>query len=146
MNELTNAGYSLVYDFPYSHVTTRAELLNIRSQCSSLSSLICVGGNRINEDLLLLVACANCLSVTSETIINQPQNYSGVYWYFTDSQSFGFAPNSNIDQVSADAYDLYSNLRLSWQLSGGGGYRLGNITDLSSFTDYYKKMYITNKT
>jgi len=145
MADLTNEGYSLVYDYPYSHATTRAEILNIRSQCT-LSSLICVGGNRINEDLLLLVACANCLSVTSETTINQPQNYSGVYWYFTDGQSFGFAPNSNINQVSADAYDLGSNLRLSWQLQGGGGYRLGSIIDLGSATDYSKKIYITNPT
>jgi hypothetical protein len=40
MADLTNEGYKLVYDYPYSHATTPAEILNIKSQCT-LSSLIC---------------------------------------------------------------------------------------------------------
>ncbi len=71
-NDLINMGFRMVYNYPYNHPTTSTEILNIRSQCS-LNTLMCVGGSSIYNDLLLLVlACANCLSVTTQTIINQP--------------------------------------------------------------------------
>ena len=142
MNDLTNSGFRLVYNYAYSHVTTTAEILNVRSQCTS-STIICVGGNRYDDTFLRLVACANCFNVTTETILNQPQYYGGAYWYFTDSYSFGFAPNFTIDQNTADFFDHSSNLRLSWHLDGSnGGWRLGNITYLNADTYFYKKMYL----
>jgi hypothetical protein len=142
MNDLANLGFSLVYDYPYNHVTTRDEIMNIRRQCTPTTTM-CVGGNRVNENSLLLLACANCLNVTTDTIINQPRLSEGTYWYLTDGQSFGFAPNSQISQTSADTTDQSSNLRLSWHLVvANGGWRLGNITYLNDDTTYYKKMYL----
>ena len=142
MNDLTKAGFRLVYNYTYSHITANAEILSIRSQCTS-STIICVGSNRYDETFLRLVACANCLNVTTETILNQPQFYGGAYWYFTDGYSFGFAPNFTINQSSADSFDQSSNLRLSWHLvRSNGGWRLGNITYLNDDTNYYKKIYL----
>ena len=105
--------------------------------------LYVLGGNRYDETFLRLVACANCLNATTQTILNQPQYYGGAYWYFTDGKSFGFAPNFTINQTSADSFDQSSNLRLSWHLDGSnGGWRLGNITYLNADTYFYKKMYL----
>ncbi len=142
MNDLSRAGFKLVYNYPYSHVTTRPEILSVRSQCTS-STIICVGGNRYNETFLRLVACANCLNATTQTIRNQPKYNGGAYWYFTDGKSFGFSPNFTIDQNIADVNDQSSNLKLSWHLDGSnGGERLGNITNLNRDTNYYKKIYL----
>ena len=142
MSDLTNSGFRLVYNYTYSHATTRAEILSIRSQCTS-STTICVGGNRYDELFLRLVACANCLSVTTETTVNNPRFYGRAYWYFTNGISFGFAPTYVIDQNRADVTDLNSNLRLSWHLDGlNGGWRLGCLTDLYSETTYLKKIYL----
>jgi hypothetical protein len=141
MSDLTNLGFRLVYNYTYGRPTTSAEILSIRSQCNPLT-IICVGGNRYDETFLRVVACANCLNVTTQTLTNQPQKYGAVYWYFTENQSFGYAPNSTITQNSADNYDENSNFRLSWHLQGNGGWRLGNVTSLNSDTNYYKKAYI----
>jgi hypothetical protein len=142
MKDLTNSGFRLVYNYTYNHITTRAEILSIRSQCTS-STTICVGGNRYNEIFLRLVACANCLSVTTETTLNSPQFYGRAYWYFTNGLSFGFAPTNVIYQGSADTTDQSSNLRLSWHLDGvSGGWRLGNAINLSGDTTYLKKIYL----
>jgi hypothetical protein len=141
MNDLTNLGFRLVYNYTYNHVTTRSEILSVRSQCTS-STIICVGGNRYDETFLRLVGCANCFSVTAETIINQPQFYGGAYWYFTDGRSFGFAPDFTIDQNTADFFDHSSNWRLSWHLDGQGGWRLGDAIWLTSDTNFYKTIYL----
>ncbi len=135
-----NLGFRLVYDYTYNHSTTNAEILSIRSQCTS-STIICVGGNRVNENSLLLVACANCLNATTQTIRNQPTNYGSAFWYFTDGHSFGFAPNNTIDQRNGDFFDHNSNLRLSWLLDGKSGWRLGNAISLVNQT-YSKKIYL----
>jgi hypothetical protein len=83
------------------------------------------------------------LSVTTETTLNSPQFYGRAYWYFTNGQSFGFAPTNVINQGNADVYDQSSNLRLSWHLDGvSGGWRIGNVITLNSDTTYIKKIYL----
>jgi hypothetical protein len=133
----------LVYNYTYSHVTTSEEIIGIRSQCS-LSSIICVGGNRFDESHLRVLACANCFNVISQFLSNQPQfNEGGAYWHFRDGESFGFAPISGtIDQNSTDLIGQSSNFTLSWHLNGSGGGTLGNLTDLNDDTKYYKKIFI----
>jgi hypothetical protein len=128
-------GFKKVYDqsYSYSHATTSDELNNIKSQCNP-NSIICVGGaNNINT--LLLVSCGSCLYILTTTILHQPILVNGAWWYFTPGYSFGFAPNSNINQYYADVFDCDSSHinckesnRLSWHLMGAdGGYRLGII-------------------
>ena len=104
---------------------------------------MCVGGSLENDPLLIVIACANCLNVTTQTILNNPQFYGAAYWYFTINKSFGYSPTSTITQNDADLYDRDSNFRLSWHLDNFlGGYRLGNLTGLNENTTYSKKIFI----
>jgi len=143
MNDLTNLGFKLVYNYTYSHVTTSEEIIDIRSQCT-LSTMICVGGNRFDENYLRVLA--NCFNVISQFLSNQPLFYEGgAYWHFRDSESFGFAPFlDTIDQNSAGLIGQSSNFTLSWHLNGSGGGTLGTLTDLNDDTNFYKKIYINS--
>jgi hypothetical protein len=145
MNDLTKAGFKLVYNYTYSHVTTSEEIIDIRSQCS-VSTIICVGGNRFDEIHLRVLACANCFNVTSQFLSNQPLFYEGgAYWYFKDGESFGFAPIvDTIEQNSSGLIGQSSNFTLSWHLNDRGGGTLGTLTDLRDDTNYYKNIYINS--
>ena len=143
VSELTDLGYVLVYNFTYIHNTTTEEILQIRAQCNS-STLMCVGGSDPNaDDVLQVVACSDCLSITTQTKLDQPLYSNSVYWYFTPGYSFGFAPNSLIIQSLADTHEQNSNQRLSWHLTGvNGGWRLGNEDFLNNDTLHTKKVFL----
>jgi len=128
MNTLLNQGFKTVYDQLYSNKYIDPDLNNIKTQCNQ-NSLICVGGADGNNNLLL-VSCGSCLDILTTTIRNQPRFVNGAWWYFTPGYSFGFAPNSNINQDAADFFDCAGSIcqdsnRLSWHLPGYG-WRLGN--------------------
>ncbi len=65
-----------------------------------------------------------------------PTLENGSYFYLTANKSIGFAPNSTINQVNADVENICDagngDLRLSWHLSGFGGWRAGCSTGLNS--------------
>lgn len=72
---------------------------------------------------------------------NVPVKYGDVWWYLTQGVSFGFAPISTINQNNADvSTDLadFPKKRLSWSLTGAGGYRAG---DYYSVTSWRKVIY-----
>ena len=102
---------------------------------------MCVGGldSYINPLQLSLVACELCFSITEYTPINSPQSYNNIYWYLTENYSFGFAPNSSIDQKPFDIFALTDDNRLSWSLDSIAGIgRVGSIEILNSDTRYNK--------
>lgn len=104
---------------------------------------MCVGGNRPLDALLRVIACANCLNVTTQTLLNQPKFHGQAYWYFTANSSFGYSPTTTINQNSADNYDNSSNLRVSWHLDKNvGGWRLGSLVWLNEDMIYYKKVFL----
>jgi hypothetical protein len=141
---LLKAGFSLVFYYPYNQVTTTNDILKIRNQCV-IESIICVGGMEpfsVTSDILRVLACANCLSVTTQTNLNQPKLVGEAYWYFTPSYSFGYSPTNQIDQKDGDQFEKNSNLRVSWHLDKIGGYRLGNLISLNSNTNHYKKVFL----
>ncbi|RMZ97522.1 kinesin kif17, partial [Brachionus plicatilis] len=82
------------------------------------NSVLCAAGGLANSDNLLLISCANCQVVLTPTIINSPVFLGSAYWYLTDGKSFGFAPDSTVNQHNADTHDTSSPYRLSWHLSG----------------------------
>lgn len=58
---------------------------------------------------------------------------NGVSWYYVNRYSFGFANDRNLNLK--DGHDISSanaSARLSWNLNGASGYRIGNITNLAS--------------
>ena len=105
---------------------------------------MCVGGSGPESDnILRVMACSDCLNITTQTQLNIPVFSGSAYWYFTPGVSFGFSPDSLIIQTYADAHDQYSNQRLSWDLNGiWGGWRLGNIAFLRTNSSYSKKVYL----
>jgi len=81
--------------------------------------------------------------VFAPTVLNTPTLENGTYFYFTANKSIGFAPNSTINQDSADIENSTlgggtcdagnGDLRLSWHIDGmGGGWRAGCTIFLSS--------------
>ena len=142
VSELTNLGYREYYTQPYSHASLLSEIMAIRAQCNS-ATLMCVGGGKPADGTLKVVACANCLAITTQTAFNQPNFVGAAYWYLTYSLSFGFSPSYSINQGQADTTSTESNSRLSWHIDlGSGGWRLGSLTGLNDNTVYYKKIYL----
>jgi hypothetical protein len=114
----------------------------IKNSCLP-TSILCLGGRDSTNDALLVVSCGLCSVVFAKTAPNTPNFHNGAYWYHTPTHIFaghslGFAPTSNIDQNNADKFDLSNNERVSWDLDGTGGWRLGNLYYLDDNTRYYK--------
>ena len=85
---------------------------------------------------------------------NQTLLENGSYWYFnTGYGSMGFAPNSTIQQTSADTYAAWGgnlddgSLRLSWHTGHCGnericnGWRVGTVVGLNGGTEYTRYIY-----
>jgi len=94
--------------------------------------------------MLLVVACGNCLSVSSSTIINTPVFDTSAWFYLTAGFSFGFSNSSIIKQnPDSDSQDTNDGLRVSWVIDKiVGGRRLGTITNLQNSDQYYKMMFL----
>ncbi len=77
---------------------------------------------------------------------NKPTKYGNVNWYLTSEYSFGFAPSTTtINCFNAD-YDERDNSenRLSWHLSGYGGWRAGAAKELTTNSEW-RKIIMTEK-
>ena len=136
---MINNGFQKVYDQFYSHYTKYSDIALARSYCNS-NSILCAGGSLANSDILLLVACGNYFQILTNTTRSIPNLVGSVYWYMTPGYSFGFSPSSKIDQSKADIYNQFDPFRLSWNIDlNGGGWRLGNITYLTT-NNFYKKL------
>ena len=139
---MTYLGFKEVYNQPYAHTTLVSEILELRAQCDS-TTLMCVGGAKLIEGILKVVACGNCLIITNITLSNRPILNGLAYWYLTPLLSFGFSPNALISQSQADTITSESNSRLSWHIDlGVGGWRLGSLTGMNLDTNYYKKIFL----
>jgi hypothetical protein len=119
--------YTSVYDNSYAHVTTYSEIIDIRNTCGQTTILCAAGGSCGMTSLINVVACGNCLEITKNTTINTPVLNGGVYWYLTPNVSFGFSPTITINQNVGDTFDPSDANRLSWNLNGDGGWRMGSI-------------------
>ena len=77
--------------------------------------------------------------IFAATPLNTPTLENGSYFYFTANKSIGFAPNSTINQINADVENICDagngDLRLSWHLSGFGGWRAGCSVSLNSSSE-----------
>jgi hypothetical protein len=141
VSQYIEGGFSIVYDKPYSHVTSISEIDEIQKSCLP-TSMLCLGG-RNSTNVFLVVACGYCSVILSKTPKNTPNLHNGIYWYYSpdveNSQSMGFAPNSTINQANADVFDESNDERVSWQLNGkSGGWRLGSLIKLDNSSNYYK--------
>lgn len=97
---------------------------------------------------MLLLSCGNCWSILSATKKDTPVLINGAYWYLTPGYSFGFAPNSTINQVTCDKFDTTNNFRVCWHLDQNvGGWRIGSLVwFLNSDFNFNKYVFIANVT
>lgn len=128
-------GYTIAYQKPYDTATSQDDIENTKRQCGYLTTL-CVGGGRFESDSLDVVACANCLKITTETSRDSPNLVNSNYWYYSPGLSFGFSHSSTITQQPYDTNDLNDNSRLSWSLDNEDKSRLGVIFPESNFNKY----------
>ena len=137
---LLDRGYTLAYDQAYSWSSQTSELIAVRGQCKPSSSICVAGTDLLNN--IVVSACGNCLNILLTTTVDVPHLVSGVWWYFTPSSSFGFAPTWEITQSPADTTTVGAANRLSWIMTGGaGGYRVGTLTNVSN-ANYRKQIYL----
>lgn len=138
------SSWSIIYDFPYNHVTTVEELRALKLKCGDQ---IIVGAIRGSSSTILKIAAivpADILLLNSP--VNQPTKYGNVHWYLTPKYSFGFAPSSTTINCSpGDCKETdNSENRLSWHLDSRGGYHAGDVKNLYSNTEW-RKIIMTSK-
>jgi len=130
-------------------------LSNITTACDS-DYILYAGGLTDNSNLMLLAAGKKDMVFTAQPgMSNQTILENGTYWYYnpTGMGSMGFAPNSTINQSSADVYAAWGgdlddgSLRLSWHTGHCGdgyicnGWRVGTVTGLNWGTEYTRYIY-----
>lgn len=143
ISEVIDQGYTVIYNYTYSHASTSFELNQIYKMCKT-NTIICAGGSLINSNILLLLSCGNCKSILKEANINITLLDNGAYWYFTRNYGFGFAPNSTILLSTCDKFDTSNKLRLCWHLDQNlGGWRLGSLVwFLNTNNNFSKYLFI----
>ncbi|CAF1927214.1 unnamed protein product [Rotaria magnacalcarata] len=132
------SSWNIIYDHPYSHVTTIADLRALISQCNKQ---IMVGAIQGSSSMILKIAAMGPLEILSlNSPLNQPTTFGNVNWYLTPSKSFGFAPSSTTINCSSADYDESDNTenRLSWHLQGDGGWRAGTAKSLNNNSEWRK--------
>lgn len=144
---LIDGGWTLCWeDYYWSDIY----LEQLFSQCQG-DYLIFAGGHTNSNEYLLLAAGERNI-ITTRTQQNETIFNNGSYWYNSIGWgSIGFAPNSTIQQSSADVYDAWSgtsgHLRLSWHSDGlriFNGWRVGMAIGLNGSTDYQRAVWQTS--
>jgi hypothetical protein len=132
LSQLIEDEWKIVYDYPYSHITSISELEGIRENYPNC--MICVAAKSQKSPDCIVAAfdlVQNALTETFDMKQAANHNDSPVYWYMVDSKSFGFAEKSDIDLCTADMCDSDSVYRLSWHLTGSSGFRAANLNSLT---------------
>jgi len=101
-----------------------------------------VGARKRGSNTLELVAMGTTESVLQPTVDNETNFHNGLFWYFNEKKSFGFAESAKVTLSVADS--MSGNKRLSWHLEGDGGYRLGNIVKLNNSSEFEKVIWVRN--
>ncbi|CAF1096024.1 unnamed protein product [Didymodactylos carnosus] len=128
--------WHIIYDQLYSHKTTINEFHALLPKCSV--NIIVGAISKNSPTVLSLAACGPKDILSLNTLLNQPFKHDNVYWYLTPTKSFGFSPTSVIKQESPDIVSDQGYKRLSWYLDSYGGYRVGNIINLTTSGDWRK--------
>lgn len=131
-------GWNCVYKKPYSDKTNESifdsKILN--------SKKILIGARAVNSPSLLLAAMGRSNKILQQTNDNETIKENGVFWYFRKNHSFGFSDTENIHLGSADL--LEGKFKLSWHLTGRGGYRIGEIKNLNDSEMFEKLIFISD--
>ena len=132
--------WTLSYDREYSHSTAREDL-----EVPEDAKWVFVGA-RAPDGGLAVGAFGPRDVVLRETPSGVadmacPSESNGVHWYLTAGKAFGFAPTAKIKLYNADMLAEQGYGRLSWHLTGNGGYRAGSKMNLNSSVEWRKQIY-----
>lgn len=147
ISTVTGGGWSLCYSGTYAENSSRilvqyVSIPRILEGCNG--SRLMMAGKLAGSDSLLLLAQARREDVLFDVgnALNGTHTANGTDWYFSDSWSWGFAPQgagvfrSTCDASGvANANMVGNDLRLCWHTNQGMleiGWRVGALTDLRS--------------
>jgi hypothetical protein len=124
------ASWEIIYDFTYGHVTTVEELRALKLRCKKQIIVGAIQGS--SSTILDIAAMGPSEILLLDSPLNEATKFGNVNWYLTPDYSFGFAPSSSTVNCFCADYGERDNSenRLSWHLSGDGGYRAGVFKDL----------------
>jgi hypothetical protein len=146
ISSISNLACTVCYDQAYSHATTSSNIEACKTSAGS-SGWILMGSKTSSAatsfSLLAAIQGSNFVTSTSTT---QAYLSNGVYWYYHNTKSVGFAESSNINIINADIVSVSQNCanRLSWHMDARGGYRSGCTLPLDTNSVWRKIMYHCN--
>ena len=150
VSTVTNAGWTVCYDQPYSHATTEADL----DGCSEKVWIMMAAKASSTAASLELLAAGETAAAMSVTAPSEPaQLHNGAYWYRRTSSAVGFASEAPVSMFYGllydgldDNYDVDCEQRLSWTTTGGaGGWQAGCSTGLVDDTTRRKLIFVYGK-
>jgi len=140
LKSLLEKGFKLGFCEIYSYKNSLEELIEKFSN----KKYVIIAGKEKNEDNLILAAMGDPKEVFKETMNERECHYhNGVYWYCMKGKAIGFSFNPrvylyNADWIEGEEHRDFEDERLSWHLTGNGGWRLGKIVKLSESNQYEK--------
>ncbi|CAD8212337.1 unnamed protein product [Paramecium octaurelia] len=147
-------GFELIYDELFNKpilLQTMASIQQIVFKQAGDNPLLCMGGlNILSLEIIDLIACDFANDMFRPTFDSKKaikSTHGNIYWYQVQEQSFGFAPNENIQLLRCDDYDEESEYRLSYWYdikTLSGGRRLGKNLSLENSTEHRLQIYLLN--
>lgn len=141
ITSLLEKGFKTGFIEPYSYPNSLEDLIE---KFKNTRYLI-IGGREKGGDNLILAAMGETREILKETTKERECHYhNGVYWYCMKGKAIGFSFSPNVylynaDWIEGEEQRSFDDTRLSWHLTGNGGWRIGNIISLSE-SDTYEKV------
>ena len=126
-------GWCLYYHKPYHHPTSEADIQ------AGKGTRILIGARHKNSSTLALCAMGMKQKVLRETFEHETTKENGCYFYHWKNHSFGFSDTPNVQLGTADLSE--GAAKLSWHLTGRGGYRCGFLTSLNESKEWEKMLF-----
>ena len=138
VGSLAGASCHVCYDQPYSHSTTESDIETCKSARGADTWLAMGAKSSSGASSYTRLAYIKDSDFVIDTESISTAYYSnGAYWYYFPGRGLGFAPSSTADLSNADIHNRDSGdcaLRLSWHMTGAGGWRVGCIVSLYDTT------------
>ena len=76
-----------------------------------------VGVKCLESDTFVIGAYAPAKEILSQTALNAPYLYNGVYWYYSAGHYLGFSDAADLDRLLADGYSsMRSDHQMLWSI------------------------------
>jgi len=139
-------GWTMFFCQPYNHASSMSDFV---PPADLQGSALLVGARLARSEVLHVAAMGRADVITATRNNGTTRKHNGVHWYCYDWNSFGFAPSSKLKLSQADTFEPSCESRLSWHLTGTGGYRAGEVvTDMlnGNGTSWEKVIFVADVT